>query len=298
MNAKDAETALAMVNKLSREVIESIKNALGLSYTIGIGSVYSSAEDISKAFMEATRSLEYRILGRYGAVIQYSSVVDSDQVYYFPIELEVRMIRYFKAGQLENVLKAFNYIYEENVIRRNLSPDILKLLFSNLIGVVARVIIDELKTDYKSVFREDFNPNSYLNDCKTVDEIKERLTTIFTNLCNFINNNKKSHNTGLANNIQAFINKRYKDQNLCLQMIAEEFNITVPYLSRFFKEQTGENLNSYLNNIRIEKAKELLVNTGMTISEVAKNVGFTNDSSFIRVFKKLTSTTPGSFKKN
>lgn len=298
INAEDVETALVRINELSGEVIESIKNALGLSYTIGIGSVYSSAEDISKAFMEATRSLEYRILDRYGSVIQYSSVVKSDQVYYFPIELEVRLIRYFKAGDLGNVLKAFNYIYEENVIRRHLSPDILKLLFSNMIGVVARVIIDELKTDYQSVFREDFNPNSYLNDCNTVDEIKDRLITIFTNLCNFINNNKKSHNTGLANNIQTFIKKRYKDQNLCLQMISEEFNITVPYLSRFFKEQTGENLNGYLNNIRIEKAKELLVNTEMTISEVAKNVGFTNDSSFIRVFKKHTNTTPGSFKKN
>jgi len=298
INAEDAEAALVRINELSGEAIESIKNTLGLSYTIGIGSVYSSVEDISKAFMEATRSLEYRILGRYGAVIQYSSVAKSDQVYYFPIELEVRMIRYFKAGELENVLKALNYIYEENVIRRHLSPDILKLLFSNMIGVVARVIIDELKTDYKSVFREDFNPNSYLNDCNTVDEIKDKLIRIFTNLCNFINNNKKSHNTGLANNIQTFIKKRYKDPNLCLQMIAEEFNISVPYLSRFFKEQTGENLNSYLNNIRIEKAKGLLVNTDMTISEVAKNVGFTNDSSFIRVFKKHTSTTPGSFKKN
>ena len=298
INAEDAEASLAMVNELSGEAIESIKNALGLSYTIGIGSVYSSAEDISKAFMEANRSLEYRILGRYGSVIQYSSVAKSDQVYYFPIELEVRLIRYFKAGELENVIKAFNYIYEENVTRRHLSPDILKLLFSNMIGVVVRVIIDELKTDYKSVFREDFNPNSYLNDCNTVDEIKDRLIRIFTNLCNFINNNKKSHNTGLANNIENFIKKRFKDQNLCLQMISEEFNISVPYLSRFFKEQTGENLNSYLNNIRIEKSKELLVNTDMTISEVAKNVGFTNNSSFIRVFKKHTSTTPGSFKKN
>lgn len=297
IDAGDAEAALARVNEFSAEIIESIKNTLGLSNTIGIGSVYSSADDINKAFMEATRSLEYRILDKYGSVIQYNSVVKSDQVYYFPIELEVRLIRYFKAGELGNVLKAFHYIYEENVIKRHLSPDILRLLFSNMVGVVERVIIDELKTDYKSVFRDEFNPGSCLLDCNTVDEIKDRLTMIFTNLCNFINQNKKSHNIGLVKNIQDFINKRYKDQNLCLQVISSEFNISVPYLSRFFKEQTGENLNNYLNNIRIEKAKELLVDTDMKISEVAKSVGFTNDSSFIRVFKKHTNTTPGSFKK-
>ena len=294
--SSNVDNTMERLNTLSEKALCCIKDMAELYCTVGIGSIYKSVTGINKAYMEAIRSLDYRMLRKYGSIIRYNDIVESDQSFYFPIETEQQMINYIKAGELASAKKTFDYVFDENVNKRHLSPEMLRLLFSDIVGTVAKIIINEIKIDYKSVFREDFNPATCFSDCVTTEDIKNRFYTIFNNLCNFINNNKKSHNTLLLNKITNYVKTEYTNPELCLQLIASVFGISIPYLSRFFKEQTGENLNSYINNMRIAKAKELLQHDNVTISDVAKNVGFNNDSSFIRVFKKNTGKTPGAYK--
>jgi len=68
------------------------------------------------------------------------------------------------------------------------------------------------------------------------------------------------------------------------------------YLSYFFKEQTGENFIDYLNKVRIEKAKELLKDSSMSLSEIASQVGYSNAGYFNRIFKKIVGITPGQYR--
>ncbi|MFH1761035.1 MAG: AraC family transcriptional regulator, partial [bacterium] len=74
--------------------------------------------------------------------------------------------------------------------------------------------------------------------------------------------------------------------------------VSKSYLSTLFKEQTGENLFSYINKVRIEKSKEMLRNTDLSISEIAYKAGFTEPSQFNRVFKKQTGITPTKYRNN
>jgi YesN/AraC family two-component response regulator len=90
----------------------------------------------------------------------------------------------------------------------------------------------------------------------------------------------------------------YADKELSLVKAADDFRMTPPYLSTYFKQQTGYNFSDYLNRLRIRQAKELLADGKHAIQEIADRVGYNNVNSFIRIFKKYESVTPGQYKES
>src|SRR5690606_27117503 len=92
------------------------------------------------------------------------------------------------------------------------------------------------------------------------------------------------------------IEQNYKD-DLYLEKIAIEMNLTAKYISRIFKEKTGINVTDYISMIRITKAKEMLADTELNISDISEKVGIYSRTTFIRLFKKFEGTTPNEFRK-
>ena len=101
----------------------------------------------------------------------------------------------------------------------------------------------------------------------------------------------------LIDRITNYIKTNYKNQ-ISLQLVADEFDISLTYLSQYFKKSTGMNFIDFVRDIRIEKAKEMLHHKKISINEVAELTGFETVNTFIRVFKKLNGITPGEYKSN
>ncbi|MCC3373614.1 AraC family transcriptional regulator [Cohnella sp. REN36] len=93
----------------------------------------------------------------------------------------------------------------------------------------------------------------------------------------------------------------YMEAHFCedmnLDSIADKLNLTPGYLSGYFKEKTGINFSDHLNELRIHRAKELLMNLELRIQDVASYVGYQNVNSFIRMFKRCSGVTPGEYRK-
>ena len=90
--------------------------------------------------------------------------------------------------------------------------------------------------------------------------------------------------------------QEYKNPQLSLHMIAERIGISQSYLSRLFKQKYGMSMIQYLNHIRIDQAKKLMLQGDDNLKVIALSVGFLSDVSLIRVFKKYENTTPGNFR--
>jgi len=88
----------------------------------------------------------------------------------------------------------------------------------------------------------------------------------------------------------------HSDEELSLTKVAKFVNISPNHLSDKFKEVTGVNFVDYIARTRTEKARELLQNSNSRISEIAFAVGFQSLSQFNRVFKRLTSKSPGEYR--
>ena len=67
-------------------------------------------------------------------------------------------------------------------------------------------------------------------------------------------------------------------------------------MSRLFKQKSGENLTDYINEVRIEKAKEILTTTNVKIGDIAAMVGLESRATFLRVFKKLEGVSPNEYR--
>ena len=83
---------------------------------------------------------------------------------------------------------------------------------------------------------------------------------------------------------------------ISLENIADELSISKNYLCNVFKEETGENTTAYINKLRIEKAKQLLLEKNYKLKEIYSKVGFSNQYYFSKVFKKVSGMTVTEYK--
>ena len=107
---------------------------------------------------------------------------------------------------------------------------------------------------------------------------------------------KQEENTKEIYKIIEEIEKRY-NQDLTLEIIAEQFHFHPNSLTRYFKKQTGTTFYQYLQKIRLKHAYYDLIRTNMKIIDIALNHGFKNVKSFENVFKKEYHTTPTKYRK-
>ena len=94
---------------------------------------------------------------------------------------------------------------------------------------------------------------------------------------------------------KAFINEHYTE-DLSLDQAAKAANMSSFYFCKMFKKYTGVNFTEYLSRVRIEKARNLLLNPNLRISEIAYEVGFQSLTHFNRVFKKVLGQSPTDFR--
>ncbi|MNR04934.1 HTH-type transcriptional regulator YesS [compost metagenome] len=99
----------------------------------------------------------------------------------------------------------------------------------------------------------------------------------------------------LVSFITDYIEKHY-EQDLYLEVIAGEIGLSAKYVSRMFKESTGTNISDYISLVRIAKARELLVNTDMKISDIADKIGIFSRTTFLRLFKKYEGISPNEYR--
>ena len=95
---------------------------------------------------------------------------------------------------------------------------------------------------------------------------------------------------------------RYMQANLAMEMslsvLADEFHLNAQYISQLFKNEIGVNFLVYLTNIRMEKAKKLLLSTSLSVAEVAEQSGYGDYRVFTKVFKKSEGITPSQYRRD
>ncbi|GAA0137677.1 response regulator transcription factor [Paenibacillus sp. YSY-4.3] len=91
--------------------------------------------------------------------------------------------------------------------------------------------------------------------------------------------------------IYAYVHDNYANE-ISLSEMADSLHLNYSYLSSYFKQRTRENLTSYINRVRTDKAKELLLDHRLSVSEISRLTGFSDHNYFSKVFKKMTGMTP------
>lgn len=126
-----------------------------------------------------------------------------------------------------------------------------------------------------------------------------RLLRVFADHLSMVSNQvlvrEENTESPMITRAKDFIDKNQSD-DLSLAAVARAVNTSTFYFCKMFKKATGLTFTEYLGRVRVEKAKSLLLNPHVRVSEVAFEVGFQSLSQFNRVFKRITGLSPSEYR--
>ena len=96
--------------------------------------------------------------------------------------------------------------------------------------------------------------------------------------------------------IKDCVDREYLENHMSLEYVAGKVGRSAAYVSKLFKDEFGSNFLEYITKKRLEKSKELLEKTDMTIYEITERAGYADVSNFIKVFKRRYGITPGDYR--
>jgi len=278
---KAYEIASYIVNKLS-----GFSNDFGLN--IGIGS-YKSVKNISSSYEEALRALHY--YKDKGIAHIKDIIVQEDNITEYPKQQENRLIEMIMNSDEEGAFKAFSKIYfwvfENYTASHKTGKWKLMELMMN---------IDRMAFDF-GIVDED---KSYLLNINSIDEYlalenlcRERIVHVIKSIREL---QKKKINRVIVN-AKLFIDENFTDE-ITLEEVSKVVCVSPQYFSRLFKEETSENFIEYLTKVRIDRAKELMKNSNLSIKEICYKTGYADPNYFSHIFKKTEKLTPSEYIKN
>ncbi len=154
-------------------------------------------------------------------------------------------------------------------------------------SILLREVITTLNIKEKSVLPKNINS---LEDVTTKTKFKELFFNIVQYSAKSGYDAKPSIRTSPLKAAKNYIDEHYAE-NVTLTDVANYVAFSPSHFSRYFKKETGENFINYLNKVRVEKAKSLLVNTRFKVHEICKMVGYIAPMYFYKVFKQHTGYT-------
>jgi YesN/AraC family two-component response regulator len=209
-----------------------------------------------------------------------------DEVVFYPVMTDDKISNYMIAGRAEEAKAVIMGIYTEN-FRDNakmLSLEAVALVKYRVTKAVTSVAEKQgvsIHADTKKILTE-----------KSVSKYFAALTDMVDLIVKEIMTKKSNAQNILAVKVREYIQQHYMDCGLSVKQIANSLHFHENYISNLYKEEYGENLSNAIEQLRIEKASELLRTTDIRIGEVAAAVGYSSDSSFRRAFKKITGVSP------
>ena len=99
-------------------------------------------------------------------------------------------------------------------------------------------------------------------------------------------------------NIFTFINENIDNQQLSITMVTDYFHISAPTLQKRIYFRMGKTFSSYVIDMRMQKAQQMLHNTSLSVQEIAQAVGYSNANSFYKAYKRHYGEAPTSTKQN
>lgn len=198
--------------------------------------------------------------------------------------------RFIEAIGQENLVETNKLIQEmENLFETNkFNPKIVKIFCSNLIG--------DIFNSYGSSFEGSGEVSKYeyyyyqIENADYLQNIVEMLLAFADKAISEIHNMRHNNPKDIINQAINYIRLHYEEK-ISLDDVARKLNLSKHYLCSAFKKVTGENMSLYINKLRIEKAKILLLESDGKIKEIFEEVGYSNQQYFSKVFKKITGNT-------
>lgn len=278
------------------EIQSKLEKFLNIKVTIGIGSEVDSLGNLPQSYKMAYEAVSQKLFLGKNHVIAIDSIGTYQPVIpVLDMEKWNKLVLATKTADKESVLLLIDSLFEELAASRSININYCHNVCLQLLIIASgllmdmEIIHDDELTDVKSKW-------DYVFKLETIEDMREFAKSYYRGACGLISEKRNKRSTNVVEKVKDIINKKY-NTNLTINSIAKEVYIASTYLCLVFRQETGETLNEYLTGVRINKAKELLMDPGIKLYDVCFAVGYTDASYFTKIFKKSTGLTPSDFRR-
>lgn len=271
----------------------SIKEQTDILVSCGIGRSYTEPNKIHISFTEANSALRYRCIVGYNSVISIDFVEPENTfASSYPYERENLLVHTAVIGEYDYCLKLLDDIFKEiNLYKSKFEHILSQIIMSILISINRTAFEQGLSIEPVSKF---FDTSKVLK-LKNVDEAYLFLKTNLKTFCDYMVDFRKVKEEQIYEKAMAYIKENYF-KALSYKALAEQFNCNVAYFRKIFDTKNDLPLEEYVTRLRIDKAKELILETNLTDDLIALKIGYTDVNTFRQTFKRVEGILAGDFR--
>lgn len=216
--------------------------------------------------------------------------------YAYPLGIERKLQQMIAHGDKEGAREMINQLLGHMYFNSGGNFEVIKQQALELVVLFSRASI-EGGADIKQIFGVNRNILSEIHSFETLDELSSFLTSIFHRFVGYVFDFNQVKHVDIIHKVVDYIRENYM-KKISLDDVARHVYLSKSYLSKIFKDEVNCSFTNFVNSIRVDKSKELLLDNGVSLADIATLVGFDDQSYFTKVFRKTTGVSPGQFRKS
>ena len=302
--ADNEEQMSERVKELSKDLEEIMKNYSTITYFGGIGQPVARLRELEESFREAERALAARFTMELNRIISVEDIrmaqnvdtLDDIEITSFgEIEKTRTMLEKFLNNGAEDEIDEFVDVYINELPEENLKSVLMRQYIIMDAYIVMMSFCEKIEGIEGEMQAQSEELKNSMKTIQTLEEIKNYIRMLLKKIIGVRDTISGRRYSDIIEIAKDQIRKTYMSDEISLNTIAE-VGMSPSYFSSIFSKEMGKTFVEYLTEIRMDRAKELLMCSSMKTSEIGYEVGYKDPHYFSYIFKKTQNCTPKEFR--
>ena len=303
--ADNEEPMSERVKELSKDLEEIMKNYSTIAYFGGIGQPVARLRELEESFREAERALAARFTMELNRIISVEDIrmaqnvdtLDDIEITSFgEIEKTRTMLEKFLNNGAEDEIDEFVDVYINELPEENLKSVLMRQYIIMDAYIVMMSFCEKIEGIEGEMQAQSEELKNSMKTIQTLEEIKNYIRMLLKKIIGVRDTISGRRYSDIIEIAKDQIRKTYMSDEISLNTIAAEVGMSPSYFSSIFSKEMGKTFVEYLTEIRMDRAKELLMCSSMKTSEIGYEVGYKDPHYFSYIFKKTQNCTPKEFR--
>lgn len=303
--ADNEEQMSERVKELSKDLEEIMKNYSTIAYFGGIGQPVARLRELEESFREAERALAARFTMELNRIISVEDIrmaqnvdtLDDIEIMSFgEIEKTRTMLEKFLNNGAEDEIDEFVDVYINELPEENLKSVLMRQYIIMDAYIVMMSFCEKIEGIEGEMQAQSEELKNSMKTIQTLEEIKNYIRMLLKKIIGVRDTISGRCYSDIIEIAKDQIRKTYMSDEISLNTIAAEVGMSPSYFSSIFSKEMGKTFVEYLTEIRMDRAKELLMCSSMKTSEIGYEVGYKDPHYFSYIFKKTQNCTPKEFR--
>ena len=303
--ADNEEQMSERVKELSKDLEEIMKNYSTIAYFGGIGQPVARLRELEESFREAERALAARFTMELNRIISVEDIrmaqnvdtLDDIEITSFgEIEKTRTMLEKFLNNGAEDEIDEFVDVYINELPEENLKSVLMRQYIIMDAYIVMMSFCEKIEGIEGEMQAQSEELKNSMKTIQTLEEIKNYIRMLLKKIIGVRDTISGRRYSDIIEIAKDQIRKTYMSDEISLNTTAAEVGMSPSYFSSIFSKEMGKTFVEYLTEIRMDRAKELLMCSSMKTSEIGYEVGYKDPHYFSYIFKKTQNCTPKEFR--